>query len=141
MKSAIALTVAILGVLLSMANGYAVLKTTHAGTSAAQAFMRSPAPDPSHLSAIVGETIIAVTSHGFLAIIPATLLYVALAVLRVRQRWFYSCTTVAAIYFLLVPPFATLYGIILLVALRRRKSEFGVPAIPPSIHSPENEPS
>ncbi|MFZ2282166.1 MAG: hypothetical protein WAW39_30500 [Prosthecobacter sp.] len=125
MKVAIAFIVSILGLALSLTNCLAVVKTILDGVHSSRVLMNLTAPDPSQLGAIIGETMIAVASHGFLAIVPATLLYVALVGFRIRKGWFYSCTKLAAVYFLFVLPFATAYGIILLVALRRRKSEFG----------------
>jgi hypothetical protein len=134
MKAAIAYIVAILGVALSQTNFLAVVHVIVAGVDAVRELVSSPASDPSLLGAVIGETMIAIASHGLWAIVPAALLYAALAGFRVRKGWFYSCTQLAAIYFLFVPPFATVYGIILLVALRRRKSEFASvnPASPPS---------
>ncbi|MBN8420564.1 MAG: hypothetical protein J0L73_16730 [Verrucomicrobia bacterium] len=137
-KNSIAYLFAILGLALSVTNASAVVNVLWNGIASSRALMSSSEGDPSHLSAIAGETIIAVASHGLLAIVPTALLYMALTGFRLRQRWFYSCARMAAVYFLFVPPFATVYGIILLVALRRRKSEFAsnAHAAPPSQSAP-----
>jgi hypothetical protein len=138
MQTTLAFIVALLGVALSITNCSAVINTILDAIAASRALMNSPSPDPSLLSAVIGETIIAIVCHGLLAIVPAALLYAALAGFRLRQEWFYSCTRVAAVYFLYVPPFATIYGIILLVALRRRKAEFP-PLTQAFPQPPENE--
>lgn len=133
MKSVIAFIVAILGVVLSVTCCSAALKTITEGIDASREVMTLRGADPSQLSAVIGETLIALASRGLLAIVPAVLLYAALAGFRVRSRWFYSCATLAAVFFLFLPPFATIYGIILLVALRRRKSEFASVSSQPSL--------
>lgn len=124
MKPTASVIVAILGVGFALMDFFAVAKTLYECFANSRQIIALPGADPSQLAAVIGETIIAVVCRGLFAILPASLLYVALVPMRLRAGWFYSCTRIASFYFLLVVPFATVYGIILLIALRRRRSEF-----------------
>ncbi len=114
------------GILFAILNAIAVVGTAINGYSLTREAVRRLA-DPAQLAAVIGETIIAVAIIGVLAIIPATLLYLALGPLRLRRRWFYPCALTCALYFLLLMPFGTIYGIVLLVAIRRRRAGFAEP--------------
>lgn len=124
MKSHVSFICAILGIGFAFTSGLAGIRTILAGLSAAQQLMMLPSSEPAELTAIIGETIIALTSRGFIAIIPALLIYLALAPFRQREQWFYSCSRLASYCLLILFPFGTICGIILLVMLRRRRAEF-----------------
>ena len=124
--SVVALVVGVGGIIFTILNGIAVVRTLMNGYSLTREVARNPT-DPAQLTAVIGETMIAVITQGFLAIIPATLLYLALGPVRLRRRWFHTCALICALYFLLLMPFGTIYGIVLLVALRRRRAVCAAP--------------
>lgn len=128
--------VGVVGILFTILNGLAVVGVVLNGYSLTRAAVRRLA-DPTELMAVIGETIIAVVSLGFLAIIPAALLYLALGPLRLRRRWFHPCALTCALYFLLLMPFGTIYGIVLLVVLRRRRAGFAAPLTSLPVADPE----
>ncbi len=122
-SSYISTFIAMIGVLFAIVSCFAVIGTIRNGISQSKIVVLSSG-DPTQLAAVVGETIIGIATLSFLALLPAVLLYIALGPMRLRAKWFYSCTLIASIAFLVMIPFATVCGIILLVALRRRRSEF-----------------
>ena len=124
MRSFISVLVGVLGVLLTVTNCIAVAKTLMSGYTFARELMVRQSDVPAQLGALIGETIVGISSRGLFTVLPAMLLYVALAPLRLRQRWFYISAQICSLYFLLLLPFGTLYGIVLLVAIRRRRGEF-----------------
>jgi len=115
--------IAMLGILCAMIDALAVMGTIRNGISQSKVVVMSGG-DPTQLSAVIGETIIGIGTLSILALLPAVLLYIALGPMRLRTKWFYSCTSIASIVFLVTIPVATVCGIILLVALRRRRREF-----------------
>lgn len=141
-RSYISTFIAVLGVLFSLTNFLAMIGVIRNGISQSIVLVLT-CGGTGQLSAVIGETIIAIASLGFLALLPAVLLYIALGPLRLRAKWFYSCTLIASIYFLVMIPFATVFGIVLLVALRRRRGEFindsTHPEIDPEYLSPDSE--
>ena len=124
MRSISSFVVGIFGLFFALLNCIAVIRTIVAGVTIAQQVMALPDSNVSRLGAVIGETIVAVSSRGLFAILPALLIYIALVPLRLKERWFYRGVYVSSIYFILVPPFATIYGIVLLIALRRKRSDF-----------------
>ena len=123
--SVLPLIVGVVGILFTILNGILVAGSLMNGYTIARHSM-----DTSQLAAVIGETLITVACIGLFAIIPATLLDLAIRQLRLRRRWFYTCALICALYFLLLPPFGTIFGIILLIALRRRRAEFNAPVAP-----------
>lgn len=121
--SAVSIIVGAGGIIFTVLNAVAVVRTLMSGYSLTRVVTRN-LTNPAQLSAVIGETLIAVICRGLLAIIPATLLYLALGPLRLRRRWFHTCALICALYFLLLMPFGTIYGVVLLVALRRRRTGF-----------------
>jgi len=126
--------IAVLGVLFALIDGLAVIGVIRNGLSESKALVLSSASSE-QLAAVMGETIIAIATLSLFAILPAILLYTALGPMRLRAKWFYSCTWVAGIYFLVLIPFASLFGIVLLVALRRKRSEFVNDSTHPKVDS------
>lgn len=124
MKSIKSVIVALLGLCFVLLSCISVTRTLLNGYSVAQEMSVQVGLEPSRLAAVIGETLIALASLGLIAILPALLLYVALGPMRLRTGWFYSCAFLSSLYFLVLFPFGTIYGIILLVALRRRRGEF-----------------
>jgi len=122
-SSFIATFVAMLGVLFAMIVALAVTGAIRNGILQSKVVVMSGG-DPTQLGAVIGEIIISIATLSFLALVPAGLLYIALGPMRLRAKWFHSYTLVASIAFLVMIPFATVFGIILLVALRRRRGEF-----------------
>jgi hypothetical protein len=111
------------------------IRTIVEGVNAPQHVITLPGSDPTQLAAIIGETIIAFTCRGIIAIIPAILIYLALVPFRQRKQWFYSLARLASYCLLLLFPFGTIFGGILLVMLRRRRPEFVQPVTPSEIPS------
>lgn len=126
--------IAVLGILFAMIDGIAVIGVIRNGISLSKEVVLS-SRGTGQLAAVMGETIIAIATLSIFAILPAILFYVALGPMRLRAKWFYSCTLVAGIYFLVLIPFASLFGIVLLVALRRRRSEFVNDSTHPKVDS------
>ncbi len=124
MKSHLSAICAVLGIGFVFTSSLAAIRTIVDGISASRQVMSLPGSDPSQLSAVIGETIIAFISRGFIAIIPAMLIYLALVPLRERDQSFYTGARLASYCLLVMFPFGTLCGIILLVMLRRRRLEF-----------------
>ena len=120
MKSIASVVVGIVGLCLTLLSCLAVTRTIVAGAQQAAHLDGGV----SRLGGVIGETIVAVSSRGLFAILPALLIYIALVPLRLRERWFYRGAYASSIFFVLVPPFATIYGIVLLIALRRRRGDF-----------------
>jgi hypothetical protein len=90
--------------------------------------------NPLDSAVVIGETVIDIIfaniNQGLLAILPATLLYIAFGLMRFRARWFCICTFASSLYFLVLLPFGTVCGIILLVELRRSRQRAS--SIPPN---------
>lgn len=126
--------IAVLGILFAMIDGIAVIGVIRNGISLSKEVVLS-SRDTGQLAAVMGETIIAIATLSIFAILPAILLYIALGPMRLRAKWFYSSTLVAGIYFLVLIPFASLFGVVLLVALRRRRSEFANDSSHPKVDS------
>lgn len=124
MKFITSIVVGIIGIGFTVLNCFSVMRTITEGVMMAKRLTALPTRDASQLSAVIGETVIAVSCCGMLTILPALLIYITLVPLRLRSRWFYRWAFASSIYFILVPPFATILGLILLTALRRRRSEF-----------------
>lgn len=124
MRFIASVVVGIVGLCLALLSCVAVVKTIVVGVSTAQQLMNLSDSGVSRLGVVMGETIVAASSRGLFALLPALLIYIALVHLRLRKRWFYHGAYYSSIYFILVPPFATIYGIVLLIALRRRRGEF-----------------
>ena len=121
MRFIASIAVGIIGLCLALLSCLAVMRTIVAG---AQQSIALPDHEVSQLGVVIGETIVAVSSRGLFAILPALLIYIALVLLRLRAPWFYRGAYASSIYFILVPPFATIYGIVLFIALRRRRGGF-----------------
>ncbi|WP_395744139.1 hypothetical protein [Prosthecobacter sp.] len=124
MKSPFPTICAVLGIGFAFTSTLASLQTLVHGITASRQVAATHGNDPAQLSAVIGETIIALISRGVIAIIPALLLYLALVPLRLRKPWFYSGAHVAACCLLIMFPFGTVCGGMLLVMLRRRRPEF-----------------
>jgi CBS domain containing-hemolysin-like protein len=124
MRFTASIVIGVIGICLALLNCIAVIRTIAEGFMIAQQVVTIPDSSPSQLAAVIGETIIAVSSRGLFAILPAILIFIALVPLRLRERWFYRGAFASSIYFILVPPFATIFGIVLLILLRRRRSDF-----------------
>ncbi|MBK8035780.1 MAG: hypothetical protein IPK22_01390 [Verrucomicrobiaceae bacterium] len=79
---------------------------------------------PSELSAGIGENIILFVLRGLFSILPAALLYTVLVATKFRKPWFYYSTYCACLFFFILIPIGSVFGLILFIALRRRKTEF-----------------
>ncbi len=124
MKSHVSYICAILGIGFAFTSSLAGIRTLVDGVSATRHVMALTGSDPAQLGAIIGETIVAFTCRGIVAIIPAMLIYWALVPFQQREQWFYSCARLASYCLLVLFPFGTICGTLLLVMLRRRRSEF-----------------
>jgi hypothetical protein len=124
MKSRVSAICAVLGVGFAFTSSLAGIRTIVDGVFASRYVMSLPGSDPAQFGAVIGETIIAFVSRGFIAIIPALLIYLALVPFRQREQWFYSCARLASYCLLILFPFGTICGSILLVMLRRHRTEF-----------------
>lgn len=124
MKSSVSDICAVLGIGFAFTSCLAGIRSIVEGVIASRHVMTLPGSAPAQFAAVIGETIIAFVSRGFIAIIPALLIYVALVPFRRREPWFYSCARLASYCLLILFPFGTLCGSILQVMLRRRRSEF-----------------
>jgi hypothetical protein len=132
LRTSASTVIAVLGVLFALIDGLAVIGVIRNGISQSKAIvMTNGVGNPEQLGAVFGEAIIAIAVLSLFALLPAVLLYLALGPMRLRAKWFYLCTLGAGIYFLVLIPVATIFGIVLLVALRRRRGEFTVnPTLP-----------
>ena len=130
MRYIASIVVGAIGIGFALLNCIAVMRTIAEGITVAQQVMAPRNSNVSLLAAVIGETLVAVSSRGVFAILPALLILIALIPLRLRERWFYRCAFASSIYFVLVPPFATIYGIVLLIALKRRRSDFRRVSVP-----------
>jgi predicted branched-subunit amino acid permease len=124
MKSYFSAIFAILGIGLSITGSLAGIRTIVDGVFASWHVITLPGSDPAQLGAIIGESIIAFTCRGIIAVIPAMLIYLALGPFRQRKQWFYSWARLASYCLLILFPIGTICGCILLVMLRCRRSEF-----------------
>lgn len=125
MKFYLSVICAILGIGLALFDSAAGIKTiVDAALAIPQQIKVDGVGDPSKLSAIIGEAIIAYVSRGVFAFIPAILIYLALGPLRLRQNWFHQWARIAGWCLVILLPFGSICGCILLVLIRRRKSEF-----------------
>jgi len=119
--------IAVLGILFVVTNCVAVTKNMVACIDAIMRVTRAGG-DPSQAGAVAGEAVIEAVSRivflGLAAIVPATLLYLALVPMRLRARWFYASTLITCLYLLVLLPFGTVSGFVLLAELRRRRGEF-----------------
>lgn len=124
MKSRVSGICAILGIGFAFTGSLAGLRTIWDGVLEARQVISLPSSDPTQLAAVIGEAIIAFVSIGFIVIIPAMLIVLALGPLRQRGYWCYSWSRPASYCLLFLFPFGTVCGTILLVMLRRSRSEF-----------------
>jgi ABC-type sulfate transport system permease subunit len=136
MKSHLAAVAAVIGIGLALSGSIAVVRTIWFGVQSAITVV--PAPDPSQLAAIIGETIIAVFSRGVLLLVPAIIIYLAFFTFGQRDRSYLSAARLSCVAMMVGVPIGTLAGIILYFMLGRlqRRSDITTAAIadpqPPS---------
>lgn len=124
MKSRVSAICAILGIGFAFTGSLAGIRTIWAGVLDAWQVISLPSSEPTQLAAVIGEAIITFVSSGFIVIIPAMLIFLALGPFRQRGHWFYSWSRPASYCLLILFPFGTVCGTILLVMLRRSRFEF-----------------
>jgi hypothetical protein len=112
MTSHVSFICAILGIGFAFTSSLAGIRTIVDGVFASRHVMTLPGSDPTQLTAVIGETIIAFVSRGFIAIIPALLIYLALVPFRQREQWFYSCARLTSYCLLILFPFGTIIAAI-----------------------------
>jgi hypothetical protein len=123
MKANFAAVCALLGSGLALTGFFAVIRTLSMGFMAASRLMTMPDIAPSDLTAVIGETIIAIFSRGVLLLPSAVLIYLAFFPLRQRNPIYYSIARLSCYSMLIAFPVGTLVGIVLLMLLRRIKHE------------------
>ena len=127
MKAHFAAICALLGSGFALTGSFATIRTLAAGFMAARHLMARPDSAPSDLTAVIGETVIAVFSRGVLLLPSAILIYLAFFPLRQRDPTYYSVARLSCYCMLIAFPVGTLAGIVLLMLLRRIKHEMIVP--------------
>jgi hypothetical protein len=125
MKPPILTIFAIFGIALAFSSCLAGIKTIFdAIFSFPELLGKGGVGDPAQLSAIIGEVIISFCSRGVLAVFPALLIYLSLVPLRLRSNWFYQWARLSSFSLLILFPFGSFLGCVLLVLLKRNKSQF-----------------
>lgn len=123
MKTHFAAICALLGSGFAFTGSFAAIRTLVAGFTAARHCIATPDSAPSDLTAIIGETIIAVFSRGVLLLPAAILIYLAFFPLRLRDPIYYAATRLSCCCMMIAFPVGTLAGFVLLMLLRRIKRE------------------
>lgn len=83
---------------------------------------RSGAPDPSRLSALIGEALISITAGMLLGLVGAALIFLSIYLKRYRAPWLFWLMAILGVVYLPALPLGTLIGLgFLVVALTKRK--------------------
>ncbi len=80
--------------------------------------------DPSQLSAIIGEVLIATFVGMLIALIGAIMLLVAVFSMRYRSPWLFCLLIVLGALYLLAFPLGTIIGVVFLVVALTKRQEF-----------------
>ena len=91
--------------------------------------------DPSHLSAAIGEVLIATVVGMLVALLGSILMLVAVFPMRYRSPWLFWLFVVLGTLYVLAFPLGTVIGVVFLVVALTKRQEF-LPSLP-SDQSPE----